>query len=186
MGQRLALLATLVALSGPAVGLAAGSVGVIVNGRELGEQTLRRLAQSGLPVPPGRYWYDRRSGLWGYQGGPTRGRIAAGLPLGGRLRANASAGRSSLSINGRRLTHGEVAYLRQLLGRVVPGRYWMDRWGNVGIEGGPPLLNIFRIARSNRVTRYRKHGINYLSDGSFTGVSVRGVGGKTTSVYIDH
>src|SRR5262245_47402158 len=54
-------------------------------------------------IVPGRYWYDRVSGAWGIEGGPTIGLILPGLNIGGTLRADASRGGMLVWVNGRRL-----------------------------------------------------------------------------------
>src|SRR6188768_2863480 len=38
-------------------------------------------------IADGRYWYDKASGAWGVEGGPTLGFILPGLDVGGPLRA---------------------------------------------------------------------------------------------------
>lgn len=116
---------------------------VYVNSVRLAQDTLAALeAGYGTSIPNGRYWYDARSGLWGRDGGPPLGRMQAGLKLGGRLLPQASAGDTGVYINGRRLPGVELYLLRQLIGPVRPGRYWLDAAGNAGFEGGPALVNI--------------------------------------------
>jgi hypothetical protein len=31
---------------------------------------------------------------------------------------------------------------------ALPGRYWLDAHGNLGVEGGPPLVNLVTALRS--------------------------------------
>ena len=120
---------------------------VTVNGRALTAADLAALRQrhrlpESVAIAPGRYWYDRVSGLWGMEGGPTQGQLLAGLELGGPLAADASGGGTGVFINGRELHPEEVAYLQRLFGYVVPGRYWLNHLGVGGQEGGPPLFNL--------------------------------------------
>ena len=69
---------------------------IVVNGQELTPaeyQQIRTLGQKyRVKVMPGRYWYDRVSGLWGYEGNPAMGAILPGLNLGGALSPRASNG----------------------------------------------------------------------------------------------
>lgn len=111
----------------------------------------------------GRYWYDRGTGWWGVEGGPTIGVVAPGLVVGGVLHADASKGTSGVFINGRQLHTLEIAYLRTL-GTVVPGRYWADAMGNVGFEGNPwPFANIYALAQQ----RYGDRGPHRSGNGAF-------------------
>lgn len=128
----------------PAREASAGAV--IVNAQPLGAQTLAQLRQLyPVPIAPGRYWYDPISGLYGAEGGPPAGQMAAGLALGGPLRADASGGTTAVSINGRRLTEGEVRYIMVACqSPVLPGRYWVLASGLGGFEGGPPLFDLAR------------------------------------------
>jgi hypothetical protein len=110
-------------------------------------------------IPAGRYWYDRMSGLWGVEGGPTLGVTQAGLNVGGQLQANASNGTSNVFVNGRNLQLGEVAWLQNLLGVPVQvGRYWLDFQGNMGVEGGPPLVNLMQVSRSRGADNFWSNG----------------------------
>lgn len=131
---------------------AAQDEGVFVNGRPVtAEQIQLALQTMGIQpgaatIPPGRYWYDGTSGLWGMEGGPTVGQIFPGLELGGPLQADASGGGTGVFINGRELHPQEVAFLQSIFGVVIPGRYWMDWQGIGGYEGGPAIFNLAAAA----------------------------------------
>jgi hypothetical protein len=120
---------------------------VIVNKVQLSDQEVAALEQRyGVRIQNGAYWYDRMSGAWGVEGGPTAGFIETGLYLGGPLRADASHGNTGIFINGRQLHLHDVIAL-QRLGPVFPGRYWVDAQGNFGYEGGPALGNLVLLAQ---------------------------------------
>jgi hypothetical protein len=131
---------------------AQGRAPVVINGHTLSQAEEGELLQRhGLPsraqIPGGRYWYDRDSGLWGMEGGPTIGQILPGLNVGGPLRADASGGGTGIFINGRELHQLEVAYLQSIFGYVIRGRYWLNPQGIGGYEGGPPAFNLYAAAR---------------------------------------
>lgn len=107
-------------------------------------KALERLYQARLP--DGGYWYDRFCGAWGFAGGPAAGFIHAGLNLGGRLRADASNGKTGVFVNGRELHRLDVLALQQLT-PVYRGRYSVDARGSVWIEGGPYLGNLVGLAK---------------------------------------
>jgi hypothetical protein len=116
---------------------------VFVNGARLQEDTIRALERSyRVRLQSGRFWYDRLSGLWGLEGGPTVGQIWPGLSLGGPLRANASNGTTGVFINRREIHELELRYLQSRFGQVTRGRYWLNGEGIGGFEGGPPQFNI--------------------------------------------
>lgn len=124
---------------------------VVVNDEALPDETLAAFEQQfGFRPRPGRYWYDRLTGAWGLQGQGTAGFMRAGLPLGGELRADASAGRTGVFINGRQLADSDVAGLLSMGVPVQYGRWSVDAWGNGGPEGYPPTFNIFQFARQAR------------------------------------
>lgn len=142
-----------VAFALPAAAQTPAAGQIEVNGAPLtpaGLQTLKQIEAQIGAVPPGRYWYDAMSGGAGVVGGPTSAYLGPGLALGGPLRADASGGGNGrvtgVFINGRELHLLDVAGLRRY-GPVVPGRYWWDRYGNVGLEGGPMLFNFFAVAQ---------------------------------------
>lgn len=130
---------------------------------------------------PGRWWYDARSGLWGPQGQGPAGLVPAGLAVAAPLAADASGGRSGVLINGRDLTLAEVRWL-QTLGPVWPGRYWLDAWGNVGLEGQSlPFVNLPQraaaVAGSAGGTHTTPGGTWIASGGGCVSISARASSG---------
>lgn len=124
------------------------STDIWINGVELDVGTVAALEQRfGVRAVPGRYWYDSVSGLYGAMRGPGLGFTAAGLQVGGSLRADASGGGTGVFVNGRELHPMDVAVLMSLLGAVYPGRYWLRQDGYYGYEGGPPIGNLIFIAQ---------------------------------------
>jgi hypothetical protein len=142
-----------------------------VNGAPLdaaGRRTLAQLEALIGTVPPGRYWYDAASGGAGVWGGPASAYLGPGLPLGGRLPAEASGGgtgrTTGVFVNGRELHPADVQGLRQVLGQVLPGRWWWDAAGNVGREGGPMVFNFYwEVQQRQRATASRS---TYRSKGN--------------------
>jgi hypothetical protein len=80
--------------------------------------------------------------------------LPAGLDLGGPLPASASGGGdgrlTGVFINGRELHPADVAGLRQLVGQVWPGRWFVDAQGNYGPAGGPVWGNLVQLARARQ------------------------------------
>ena len=127
---------------------------VVINRLRLPDEQVAALEQSyRTRIQDGAYWYDRTSGAWGIEGGPVRGFVPAGMNVGGDLRADASRGNTAVFINGRELPLADVQALQQL-GPVLPGRYWVDAYGNCGYEGGPFLLNLVQLARNRGSVHY--------------------------------
>lgn len=115
---------------------------VVINGVALSSDTVRALAMRyGVRPPPGRYWYDRVSGAWGYEGGPMAGQVVPNLAIGGPLRPNASGGGTAVFVNGRELHPMDVAALQRCT-PVYPGRYWVNAQGVGGYEGRLPSFNL--------------------------------------------
>ncbi len=126
---------------------------------------LRRLTINGAPprlagleqlesmlggaIPDGDYWYDRACGAWGPWGGQTQGFLPPGLDLGAPLPIDASGGATPVIVNGRALHPLDVAALNQILSRVgaqcLPGRWTLDANGNLGVENGPVLVNLYAL-----------------------------------------
>ena len=118
--------------------------------RPRAEGLARLEAAAGATIPDGDYWYDARCGAWGQAGGPAQGFLPPDLDLAGPLRLDASGGGTPVVINGRALHPVDVLGLNQLLIRVgstcLPGRWFCDAAGNLGPEGGLPLVNLQQLA----------------------------------------
>ena len=196
--MRMSILLVLTTLAGgtmAAPDLSAQARAVFVNREMVPETTLAALERgSATRIPDGRYWYDPMSGAWGLEGGPTAGFTMAGLPLGGRLAADASSGAGSTGvfINGRELHPLDVQGLRAITGTVLPGRYWVNAQGIGGYEGGPPLFDLRAMAaqaqrywRQNSGTGESHGGGAWSYNNSNTGIGVisDGEGGM---VIFDH
>jgi hypothetical protein len=148
-------LALVAALPAP---VAAQQRSVLINRVRLAEQDLTAIEERwATRIPDGNYWYDKFSGAWGMEGGPTAGWIPAGLELGGPLRADASRGNTGVFINGRELHALDVAGLMQIT-PVYQGRWWVDALGNFGAEGGPALGNLRLLAAQRGIARVLRPG----------------------------
>lgn len=145
---------------------------VVVNRVRIAASDLRSFEQRWQThIRGGTYWYDRLTGAWGLEGGPTAGWIAAGLDLGGPLRADASNGNTGVFINGRELHLMDVQALMQIV-QVQRGRWWVDARGNFGAEGGPVLGNLLAMAQQKggkQWSHYSKDGHSFIGgDGNCT------------------
>ncbi len=123
---------------------------VRINGSVLTPELLQEFETLyGVRPVPGNYWYDARSGLYGVMGQQAAGMMLPGHML-GEMPENASNGHTGVFMNGRQLTDAEVNYIAILLQTpAVPGRYWLDAYGNCGIEGLPvPLVNFYEVSRA--------------------------------------
>ncbi len=161
---------------------------VYINEKLLTSEQLLELQQTyRATVPPGRYWYDQRSGLYGYWGYEAAGLIRAGHKF-GPLPENASNGNTGVFINGREINMIEAIYCQRLFGAVYQGRYWMDSSGYMGVEGNPtPLVNVFvaiqrASAQAGGGYRWRDgSGTVAGSEGNCTWMSVPGAPTYATS-----
>ena len=78
---------------------------VAVNGVAFDSQTRQSLERAyGVPIKPGRYWYDKVSESGGLEGGPAAGQIDPNVMLGGPLGG---------IVNGRELHEKDVAAPRE-------------------------------------------------------------------------
>jgi hypothetical protein len=185
-------LAGAAALAFPAM-LAMANDDVVVNGVVL-DRTARQALERTYRVPlvPGRYWYDRVSGVWGLEGGPASGQIHPGLQVGGPLRRDASRGRTGVIVNGRELHALDVAALQRCV-RVIPGRYWVLANGVGGVEHGPPQFNLAVLCggggggggggSSTRCDNYG--GGQFNCSNSRTGIGMISEGGGRGAVFVD-
>lgn len=145
---------------------------VVVNGVQLSDEVVHGLEQKySARIPDGLYWYDKLCGAWGRKGGPVLCTIAPNLNLGGPLAANASSGNTGVFINGRELNYLDTALLQRVVPMILPGRWWMDWYGNFGNEGGPMVGNLWDIARSQSGSDGQSRG-SVLSSWDRTGVAV--------------
>ena len=139
------LLALLLAFAAVSAAAQTGS-GVKINRVELAPEVVQALAQNGVRVAPGDYWYDMFSGLFGMMGGPGLGFTMPGLMLGGDLPPDASGRGTNVFVNGREL-HAQDIVALSALGPIMPGRYWLRFDGWYGVEGGMPLGNLIMLAQ---------------------------------------
>ena len=159
---------------------------VIINGHTLSADDKSLFNQTyGVEPVPGKYWYDSRSGIFGVLGGPAAGIMFPGHQF-GQLKTDVSKGRSGVYVNGRQLQYLEAQYLAQLFGyaRAVPGRYWLESNGNMGIEGHNVALgNIYAAMAYN--ARSSSRGDNFWSKGLFSGGNYyTGAGGQPSIGYV--
>ncbi len=156
------------------------STGIFINGRELTPRQVEEIRATYASVaPPGRYWYDSRSGLYGFMGREAYGFIRPGHNF-GTLPPNASNGNTGVFINGREINLIEASFFQQLFGAVYRGRWWLDgRTGNVGAEGNPmPLANVI-VALQQAKQRGAKGQGGYSWHSNVTGASGGSEGGCT-------
>lgn len=118
--------------------------GVFINQKPVPQAQLDELKKLyGAAPPPGRYWYDPRSGLYGNWGYEAAGYIRPGHDF-GAVPADASKGDTGVFINGRQINLTEAQFFQRLFGAVYQGQWWLDgQTGNVGLEGNTtPVANV--------------------------------------------
>ena len=162
------------------VAQSAGSLRVVVNGQALTAERITWLQQFGA-VRSGSYWYDPRSGLWGFAGHEPAGYVRPGLDFGAPS-SRASNGDTGVFVNGREINGIELHWY-ELIFRTPgsgPGRFWLDgTTGNVGYEGNPiPIGNLIRALQQSQTSA---GGSQAFSGGSMVGVT----NGNCTMVTTD-
>ena len=121
---------------------------VFVNGVKLRDDQVKFLEEKyRSSLPDGYYWYDRMCGAWGVIGGPILSTLEPGHDIGGPLQPGASLGNTGVFINGRELHYLETALLQRVVPMIIPGRWWLDVYGNFGSEGGPIVGNLWSLAQ---------------------------------------
>jgi hypothetical protein len=139
---------------------------VVINGQPLTEQQVQNFEQQyQTKLVAGRYWYDKNCGAWGLEGGPTAGFILPALQLPGPMPANISGGGTGIFINGREIHPVDRQVLVGMFGMALPGRYWLDAYGNLGIEGGGVLVNL-AVAAQQAGQHTTQTGAGTVSTGS--------------------
>jgi hypothetical protein len=169
----------------PSMSQTAGLPQVLVNGRLLNSQQLQALrATTGVAPQSGCFWYDSRSGLFGFCEHETAGVLPPGLNQLGMAAQNASRGDTGVYLNGRELNRIEKAFFERLFGPIPPSRWWLDgRTGDLGREGSQvasanlpaALARARRQPGDDNTYRWRDgHGTMATSDGNCTMMSVPG------------
>ena len=158
------------------------STGVFINEKEISKEQADALRQMyGAAPPPGRYWYDPRSGLYGYSGREAAGYIRPGHDF-GTLSARASNGNTGVFLNGREINLTEAQFFQRVFGVVYQGHFWLDgATGNLGVDGNPmPLANLvaaMQRAQGSNDGGYRWRdgsGATITSEGNCTFAAIPG------------
>ena len=145
---------------------------VRINGIDLSTDDIQALEKRyKTTLPEGRFWYDKISGAWGIENGPTIGFVMSGLEVSGPMPPNISGTGTNIFINGREIHPQDQLALHALLGVTYPGRYWLDASGNLGIEGGAVLVNLAAAANQQSASK------SGLTSGMGGTVGVDGSGG---------
>jgi hypothetical protein len=164
---------------------------VVVNRVPLDQAIQSALERAyGVPIRPGRYWYDAVSGAWGLEGGPAAGQIHPGLRLGGPMWRQASHGNTGVVVNGRELHRLDVLALQRCT-PVIPGRYWVLANGVGGTVGGPATFNLAALCGARGGGRSAGAQCDNYGNGQFncsnsrTGIGMISEGGGRGAVFVD-
>jgi hypothetical protein len=163
---------------------------VLINNLKLSASEMMEIKQLyGVAPLPGSYWYDTRSGAFGQVGGPVIGVMYPGHQF-GELSSMASRGNSGVFINNRQLQSGEAIQLARIFGynHPVPGWYWMNANGDLGVEGYPYAIgnvyNAIAIAQRNQASSAAYNG-NLWSSGLYSGGNYyTGANGQPSQGYV--
>jgi hypothetical protein len=162
----------LVIVAAASIGAQADKTQTVINGATLSAQQKAEFVRTyGTPPLAGSFWYDARSGLWGVAGREAFGVLRPGHNY-GPLSPTASRGTTGVFINGRQINMAEALYIRNLLGSVLPGRWWLDgATGYFGLEGSTiPAGNLYLAARAAQA-RSGGGGAHYYNDGMGTSIA---------------
>jgi hypothetical protein len=172
MTRSLLVLGLVIATCAPRVAAQTDKTQTVINGVTLTAQQKSEFVRM-YRTPPlaGNFWYDTRSGLWGVDGREAFGVLRPGHSY-GQLSPTASRGTTGVFINGRQINMAEALYIRNLLGSVLPGRWWLDgASGYFGLEGSTiPAGNLYLAARAAQA-RSGGGGANYYNDGMGTSIA---------------